>query len=1026
MNHIYVYATNFYPPSIRTLFTRRFLFAYVKQELSKYFDCYILTGMNLFSPKDHGQTPMMVPLTNEKFKEAVVRSEEGVVKEKIQMTLTKVREISLENIIKAAEDPNKAQTALTFLNLIIKRLLSECGMYPVGRTRKYLLPSAAKRVETYPIEVWPGYYTSVNFYEDGLLLEIDYASRILRLESVHDFIQFAKRNTREWVNVVRKEIANKSVIARYGSRRTYVINDLVVDRNPVNTKLDSESITLYEYYKKRYFCLIKDKYQPLLLSIRKDKNGNDTRVYLIPELCSLTGLPERLRADRATLQKLSIYTKLSPDQRKLEAEVLLRSFVSTVESEAKANSYMCDEAEMLAEKPYKSQENSKEHERAKLMKGKVVMEEEKKRMSKVVRDPSDGAQNISLYESSIADPKNAISFNTPKEAGAADSKSSISLNFSKESSNYNKPLEDSDKWLDESLQDIIKIKPKADSRANEDESIAKAPKEKQTSTTDHTNPANRNNEKEDKNGEELVEEEKNADVLEREDFGEIRLDPDVDMLTLSEISARKTSSDIGFGDSILSLAEQFSPEPKDEAAFTISQGRMIGEDRLRKTETILKKWNLTVSFRPHEIKGRILENQEITLHNKKSLRVADSGQFFFKEPIALPINITNWIIVYSYTDERTVGDFIESLYTSAKTFGIRVGSPYEAQANSGDADDFIYALKVGLNNVSSPQIVVFLLTTGSPDDYAVLKQFSLAQKPPLFTQMVRSQTIQSRKNRLSVCTKIALQMNVKINAILWKVKMPASLPRKTMIVGIDSSNEGGFSCLGMSSTYDPSFCKYYTQVIPIRERKIPKEAFGRLIRNALERFKKEAKAFLPELIVIYRDGLCENNKTETSQEELNGILESISRNYANYRPELLYALIHKKIHTRFFMKLSDKISMGYSVREDRGKNLVNPHPGTIVDTGIVDPTAYEFLIMPQYVNEGSGTPSRINVLHNNTAMSLTTFEELTSALCYGYYNWQGAIRAPAPCKYAFTYAKFVAKYVKAQICNEIQSFLHFL
>ena len=633
--------------------------------------------------------------------------------------------------------------------------------------------------------MWPGYYTSVNFCESGLLLEVDYSSRILRQESVYDFFRSRKSGNEAGLQEnLKEEIVGKSVLARYGNKRTYVVNDIDFTLSPAKYTFDGPSgkTTVMNYFKTKYLIAIKDPDQPLLLCIKKQKDGKENKVYLVPELCSLTGLPDELREDRGALQKFSVYTKLSPDHRVQEAERLLKLFAK-----------------------------------------------------------------------------------------------------------------------------------------------AKAPASKSAASS---------------------------------------------------------------GDSLLS------------------------------------DWNLQVDLVPNEVKGRVLNNQEIILNGSKTLKVADSGQFFFKEPVTTPINLDKWVLVHGSKDKDLASNFVETLYKSAQTFGITVDYPEYAETRGIKAKDFIEALQGAA--LKTPQMVVFVLPPPAVNEYALLKRHALSQSPPLFTQMVRSRTLNSPKSLMSVCGKIALQMNAKRNGVLWKVKVPAGIPKKTMIVGIDSSKEGKMECLGLAASYDPHFSRYYTQVLNMKDKQGIGTGIGGLMVKALEKFYKETgDKFHPELIIIYRDGLCETQRNALLVAELQAIQGAISKKYPGYKPRIVYALIHKKIHTRFFIKASE-----HAGPPRRGQSepsiLANPQPGTIVHSGIVDPRKYEFLMMPQHVNEGTGTPSRITVLYDTSGIPMETFEELTIALCYGYYNWQGAIRTPAACKYAFSHAKLVAKYVHAPPSEALLPFLYFL
>ena len=77
--------------------------------------------------------------------------------------------------------------------------------------------------------------------------------------------------------------------------------------------------------------------------------------------------------------------------------------------------------------------------------------------------------------------------------------------------------------------------------------------------------------------------------------------------------------------------------------------------------------------------------------------------------------------------------------------------------------------------------------------------------------------------------------------------------------------------------------------------------------------------------------------------------------------------------------------------------------------------------MPQYVNEGTGTPVRIHVIYDTINLPIYAFEDFTNSLCYAYDNWQGPIRTPAPCKYAYSHAKLISKNIK---CKPNQKLLH--
>eukprot|EP00826_Nyctotherus_ovalis_P029899 TRINITY_DN2371_c0_g1_i2.p1 TRINITY_DN2371_c0_g1~~TRINITY_DN2371_c0_g1_i2.p1 ORF type:complete len:887 (-),score=199.48 TRINITY_DN2371_c0_g1_i2:104-2764(-) len=733
---------------------KKLLLKKLRADVEKIFTTYLFSGNNIFAPKDIGEDPVMLQVKEQSSDYTV--------------TILKVSSICVDDIMGHHKDAAKVQTVQTFLNLVVKSLLSGCNMHPVGRTNRYLLPAEVKAVENYPLEIWPGYYTVVNLYEDGLMLEIDYASRVLRQESVYEFMQrVKKRNPGNWKEAVNKAIVGNSVLVRYGTMRGYTIESIRYDLTPANKKIeDKEDVNLVEYYKKKYLIKIKDTTQPLLFASKTNKDQTVREIYLVPELCSLTGLPEELLGDRSTLQKLAVHTKLSPDQRKYQAEILLKKFLAL--------------------------------------------------------------------------------------------------------------------------------------------------------------------------------------------------------------------------------------------------------------KSMMKNWNLTITIAPHEIRGRLLKPQTLTT-GKSDLPVHESGQFLLKEQIVKPVHLKKWILVYTSRDEEMAERFVDLLYTAAKTFGIAVDYPIYAESRGESDASLLGALKYYLKECANPDVVVFLLPPVLVNAYTSIKRFAITYKPMLLTQVVKTKSLRNPKNQMSICAKIVLQINAKKNATLWTIKVPSQIPKLTMVVGIDTSKESKYHCLAMSSSYDLCFTKYYTQAIKVTNDQRVATSIGNQIVNALKQFQSKNSSSLPELIVIYRDGLTDRNRSGAQIGELKAVYNSIQQNFDNYKPKLTFALINKKLHTRFYMKASNS-----KTNKSKDSVLANPQAGTIVDTGIVDPRRYEFLIMPQHVNEGTGMPSRITVLYDSSKLPIAAFEELTNALCYGYYNWQGAIRTPAPCKYAFTHARFVSKYVQCNVAEELFSMLYFL
>lgn len=101
----------------------------------------------------------------------------------------------------------------------------------------------------------------------------------------------------------------------------------------------------------------------------------------------------------------------------------------------------------------------------------------------------------------------------------------------------------------------------------------------------------------------------------------------------------------------------------------------------------------------------------------------------------------------------------------------------------------------------------------------------------------------------------------------------------------------------------------------------------------------------------------------------------------NWKPELAYMVLKKRINQRFF-------------RTNEHGEEDNPFPGTIVDSKITRRDMYDFLLVSQKVRQGTVTPVHYNIIYDTTNLNADKFQQLTYKLTHLYYNWPGKIIHP--------------------------------
>ncbi|NXC19686.1 PIWL1 protein, partial [Corythaeola cristata] len=219
------------------------------------------------------------------------------------------------------ELPPSSPTCLQFYNIIFRRLLKMLNLQQIGRN--YYNPSDPISIPNHRLVVWPGFTSSILQYEESIMLCTDVSHKVLRSETVLDFMYSLYYQVEEerFRDTCAKELIGLIVLTKYNNR-TYRVDDIDWDGNPQCTfrKADGSEISFVDYYKRQYNQEITELNQPVLISQSKRKRGTmmPGPVVLIPELCFLTGLTDKMRNDFNMMKDLAMHTRLPPEQRQRE------------------------------------------------------------------------------------------------------------------------------------------------------------------------------------------------------------------------------------------------------------------------------------------------------------------------------------------------------------------------------------------------------------------------------------------------------------------------------------------------------------------------------------------------------------------------------------------------------------------------------------------------------------------------------------------------------------------------------------
>lgn len=208
--------------------------------------------------------------------------------------------------------PEGREALLQFTNIILGFVQRDLGLKQLGNCPNFFNPSAPIAVDDYPIAVWPGFFASVNQYRDGMQIRIDVAHKVVRKDTVLDFIRQRSRAETE------SELRGALIMTLYGRRLLYKVENVIFSDTPLSTfeRSAGQTISYVQYYRDQYDIAISDLTQPLL----EVKFRNRPAVRLLPELCCMTGLSPQMRNDRRLTTTMTKVLKQGPEARQREID----------------------------------------------------------------------------------------------------------------------------------------------------------------------------------------------------------------------------------------------------------------------------------------------------------------------------------------------------------------------------------------------------------------------------------------------------------------------------------------------------------------------------------------------------------------------------------------------------------------------------------------------------------------------------------------------------------------------------------
>ncbi|KAM9858163.1 piwi-like protein 2 [Aulostomus maculatus] len=425
----------------------------------------------------------------------------------------------------------------------------------------------------------------------------------------------------------------------------------------------------------------------------------------------------------------------------------------------------------------------------------------------------------------------------------------------------------------------------------------------------------------------------------------------------------------------------------------------------------LSRWGLEVGSEILLVKGRILPLETICLQS--SSFATNSDVSWSREVVrdasisSIPLNI--WAIFYPRRCVEQADELVSTFNKVAGPIGVRLARPIRVELRDDHTQSYVKAIHSQLASEPNMQLVVCIMASNRDDLYSAIKKLCCV-KSPIPSQAINVRTISQQQKLKSVAQKILLQMNSKLGGELWTVSIPL---KQLMVVGVDvhhDTSKTHQSVMGFVASVNSSLTRWYSRVIFQTPTEELINGFRVCLLAALQKYH-EVNHNLPEKIVVYRDGVSDGQLSMVEQYEIPQLIKCFET-FPGYEPKLVFIVVQKRISTTLYSWAANTFG--------------SPPPGTVLDHTLTQKDWVDFYLMAHHIHQGCGLPTHYISLYNTANLTPDHLQRLTFKMCHLYWNFPGAIRVPAPCKYAHKLAFLSGQYLHSEPAIQLSDKLFFL
>ncbi|KAI3378394.1 hypothetical protein SNEBB_008915, partial [Seison nebaliae] len=467
-------------------------------------------------------------------------------------------------------------------------------------------------------------------------------------------------------------------------------------------------------------------------------------------------------------------------------------------------------------------------------------------------------------------------------------------------------------------------------------------------------------------------------------------------------------------------ANQTTVMIKKNAQPALERCRMIDDwvCKLRANDNVLEHFGFCYSPKMLRLTGRVLEHP-VLKYQGTNVR-PELGKWRnanFEHVDHEYVRQLKWMaITFDEQPRFNFSDFINRLSMYAnRTCRLPLNQPVSVRTMRRNEDLF----KFLENEKKKNQISFIIACVRSDKHYSDIKTIC-ELKLGIMTQCIKSNNIDPKRSNPNFLQNVCLKINEKLKGINYSIPSIMNINEhmnneSTICFGADvthSVSNVSISIAAVVGSVKPLHTKYHSVISKQMNPKESRQSMEMImkldtsVKTILIEYYKSTKK-KPSSIIFYRDGVSEGQYDTVLNYELNLIKKACSQLPGNYNPKVTLIVVGKRHHTRLFPQN----------RKDAVGRSGNVPAGTVVDTKIVDPKAFDFYLCSHEGIMGTSKPSHYIVLHDENGFTSDSIQRFTFDLCHLYARCTRSVSIPAPVYYAHLAAYRARAYNEVDVEN---------